>query len=417
MLDDENLKDIPLDKKIKARLFMTDHDKKDDWFKKGEYLEKRRQEAVLAMASAEQKAVKAEEEKKIKEKELAQKRLEELQIKKKLADEEKIRKEREAQLIEEKKQAEIKHQEIDKIINSKKIIEEIAKKESPELSSIRTFRQDATSTVINEKLSAAKMIAQEANNRKKESVVNTNWKKNLIIFLSSCILITVGGSIIYFAYNLRKEKSQVNPNNSIKSIIFSDEHKEIDITGKKPEEVTSLIGDQIKSSPADREKVENIYFTRINKIWNGKDWEEKKEILDFKSLVASSTLQVSNDLTRFLEDEFMLGIYYTNQISPFYVLRTKYYSNAASALLNDENRIIYNLYAPFLDSADVEILRTVGFKDRTIKNVDIRFIENEKNQTILLYSFLDKNTLLIAENEDIFLKILNSYQTPKATKS
>ena len=48
-----------------------------------------------------------------------------------------------------------------------------------------------------------------------------------------------------------------------------------------------------------------------------------------------------------------------------------------------------------------------SFEDITIKNKDARILKNNRNDTVLLYSFLDKNTLLITSSESVFQDLAN----------
>jgi hypothetical protein len=56
------------------------------------------------------------------------------------------------------------------------------------------------------------------------------------------------------------------------------------------------------------------------------------------------------------------------------------------------------------------------FKDESIRNKDLRVLVGENRKTVLLYSFLDKNTILITKNEDAFNAILGKYQTSRLTQ-
>ena len=57
---------------------------------------------------------------------------------------------------------------------------------------------------------------------------------------------------------------------------------------------------------------------------------------------------------------------------------------------------------------------TPKFQDEELRNKDLRVFKNENGNTILLYSFLDKDTLLITGNENIFSAILGKYLIQKA---
>jgi hypothetical protein len=56
------------------------------------------------------------------------------------------------------------------------------------------------------------------------------------------------------------------------------------------------------------------------------------------------------------------------------------------------------------------------FLDEALRNKDLRILQDNGGKTILLYSFIDKQTLLITKNENVFNAILAKYLTSKTTR-
>ena len=56
------------------------------------------------------------------------------------------------------------------------------------------------------------------------------------------------------------------------------------------------------------------------------------------------------------------------------------------------------------------------FEDEALKNKDLRVVKDSNRKTVLLYTFLDKNTILITSNESIFSAILGKFITSKISK-
>jgi hypothetical protein len=54
---------------------------------------------------------------------------------------------------------------------------------------------------------------------------------------------------------------------------------------------------------------------------------------------------------------------------------------------------------------------TKVFIDEAIRNKDLRVLKDINNKTVLVYSFIDKNTLVITKNENLFNAILAKYLT------
>ena len=49
------------------------------------------------------------------------------------------------------------------------------------------------------------------------------------------------------------------------------------------------------------------------------------------------------------------------------------------------------------------------FVDQERRNKDLRVLKDENGKVILLYSFIDNNTLLITKNENVFGAVLSKF--------
>ena len=135
-----------------------------------------------------------------------------------------------------------------------------------------------------------------------------------------------------------------------------------------------------------------------------------KEAIETKRLVAAQKmaawLNVPESAAIFFADRFMLGIFKINNGSfPFYIFKTNDYKRLANAMLENENEIFNALFQPF---SNHEVSLGNQFKDRTLKNMDLRILTDDKGDTAGLYSFTSSDTLIFAPNEVIFGKILNA---------
>jgi hypothetical protein len=106
----------------------------------------------------------------------------------------------------------------------------------------------------------------------------------------------------------------------------------------------------------------------------------------------------------------------------FIVLKTSYYANAFSGMLKWEKNI-YSDLKNILDlknesfettgtTTDSYSLKTSMFYDGIISNRDSRILRDGQNKTLLIYSFIDNETLVIASNENL-LKTLTQKLTIK----
>jgi hypothetical protein len=108
----------------------------------------------------------------------------------------------------------------------------------------------------------------------------------------------------------------------------------------------------------------------------------------------------------------MLGIYSFDTNEPFIILTTNDFANSFSGMLRWEKDMVSDFEKIFLISQKIGST-TVEFVDEALRNKDLRILQNENKKTILLYSFVDKNTIVITTNESIFTAIVNKYNVSK----
>ena len=56
------------------------------------------------------------------------------------------------------------------------------------------------------------------------------------------------------------------------------------------------------------------------------------------------------------------------------------------------------------------------FTDEALKNRDLRILKNQDGEAVLLYSFIDKDTILVTSNEKIFNAVLGKYLLQQAAR-
>ena len=132
-------------------------------------------------------------------------------------------------------------------------------------------------------------------------------------------------------------------------------------------------------------------------------------------------VRVPEELTRTLDPQFILGLYAYDGNSPFLLLKTDSYERAFAGMLKWEismrddllplfdKKIQYRLPPPPLPiatstaSSSVPVIPQapilIPFIDKIVSNHDARILENEFRDQLLLWTFLDRNTILITTQE------------------
>lgn len=114
--------------------------------------------------------------------------------------------------------------------------------------------------------------------------------------------------------------------------------------------------------------------------------------------------------------EVMTGVfsYDTNEV--FFVLHPDDFGIAYSGMLDWESMMGQDL-SPFFPALKEHLITHASiFYDETYKNKDVRVIRNDAGNIVLLYGFLDRETLVITANERIFEAILAKYNQHKLSR-
>lgn len=405
---EENSETNDLEKLAKAKLALSGEERLSSWKKTTEDFEKRKQEAAKAMASDAQKKAWDEAEKT---------RLEKIESQKKLADLEAARRQREEEERKNLSQETIKKDEraeteriakINEILKSQEEINLIKKNPNIGPNPLRTLTRDISETIGKEGLSVSKIITKTPDkiNLSKKEKDGRSWLVGLGLIL------VIGGLIaLIWAVEQRQDTSLAPVTAIRKGIIFSDQQQVINLDQQGGAQIRQELKSKALSPATGAESVQEIYFTYQKKEQTDSGLVIKTTESDLGNLANKLELKLPNEFIRFLEPKMMLGFYFGQQIAPFYILKTKNYKNVASAILNNENLIISELLSPFEETSVLEKIKNLQLQDKMIKNYDTRLMVDETNTIIAIYSWLDKETIVLTTNEKTFTQVLNSYSS------
>ena len=144
---------------------------------------------------------------------------------------------------------------------------------------------------------------------------------------------------------------------------------------------------------------------------------EETEPLAFTELLGAVEAGAPPALVRALEPVPLFGIHGIRGNQPFLLFSVTSYDHAFDGMLLWEKEILQDiglvfgvdsralLNAPASTTAET-LARRLSFRDVVVRNKDIRAVFDAAGRIIFLYSFLDKQSLLITTNEDTFRALL-----------
>lgn len=220
--------------------------------------------------------------------------------------------------------------------------------------------------------------------------------KNFLIYVISLILIlgTVATASYLFIFNKNDSPMSVGDE---KSIIATDKTVVLESSGINRANLKETFS-SIRNSLDHKNILTSVVISD----------SEKKTSIALDDLITKFNLNIPNALRRSLNGDFMLG-FYDDGVSPnlFLILKIKDYGIAFRDMLEWESLMLNDL-GPLLRERSAT--STPGkFKDLIVRNKDTRASESDIGKVDIVYTFINKETLLITESENAVKGILDSF--------
>ncbi|MES2953285.1 MAG: hypothetical protein V4674_01870 [Patescibacteria group bacterium] len=189
-------------------------------------------------------------------------------------------------------------------------------------------------------------------------------------------------------------------------IIFAEKSTQVDLSATKSlADAEKVIGEARNAVSGKKNTLEYLYFS----IKNG----STEQILDAQSFFSALLPQAPSPLVRSLGRSFLYGVYTSSEKSPFLLLSLDSYESAYAGMLTWEERLHYEIIPLLGGNPNEQLAGSLSWKDDTLRNTDIRREVDAGGNSILLYSFLDRKTLLITQSDVVFYEVLGRLHTPK----
>lgn len=254
----------------------------------------------------------------------------------------------------------------------------------PTAAPVRTYRADAIAHVEKQQLSVPKIAAAEATRRDRGTVVEA--KRSLFPLLASAgaftLLVLIGGSGVWW---FTSRPSEPAPSQGTPAIIAADQRVQVPFSNDRRELLEGL-------ATAVREADDSL--VRITVTASG------GSEVSTSAFLTAIRARVPASFTRNLNPELFIG---ASAQTPFLVLGTEQFDTAFAGMLQWEPSISTDLAPLFGERVRGtlvdETIVTPHFVDGVVANTDARLLRDEAGTTRLVYAFLDRETLIIAQNE------------------
>ncbi|MDQ5958030.1 MAG: hypothetical protein QG665_373 [Patescibacteria group bacterium] len=374
-------------------------------------LAKKKDEARKAMEGVERRKKREEEEKILREAAERTKEIEEIK-KKRIIIEKKMAEEK-ANLDPEKIATKEKDEYREKLDEATTEINRI-KNDIERIEPFHSLDTDIQNTGDKNTISLASVAVSERTAQlQKEKIISLKNQKNILLSGATWFMATVfvasSLGILYYTLMLKnKEAAGVNLNQH-QSLIYTEQAKEVSIDRKTPSQIKAGIiaaGRQV----AERESLTDIYFTKTLVT----ETNTTIQTLGANDFLAVTNAAFSPDFTFWLTDSFMTGVY-TKSLSEqsyVYIFKTRSFEHTLDILLKDGKNMTLALYDGLVSELYKNQIIAGTYKDEVVANIDTHTLRDGEGKILMIYAFFDRSTLIFAQNEEAFLKVLSALARP-----
>ena len=238
-------------------------------------------------------------------------------------------------------------------------------------------------------------------------------RKVLLGVLGMLILFGGVGLLVYVFSQGEDEERGVSLTLS-GNIIFMEKEKDILITQNSSQQIIQKTALEIASLSLPINEIERLNFiakkTRLHPETLQEITEEVSlSFLEFFSLLDSN---IPSSLLRLFNRDFIFGLHSFTKNNPFLLLTINSYANTFRGMLLWESTMARDL-SPIFDLTTLdEATITRQFQDAIIKNQDARVLRDQNGKIVLLYSFANREILIITTHEITLDEIIKRLRRP-----
>ena len=256
---------------------------------------------------------------------------------------------------------------------------------------LRTFKSDSSEYIKKEGISMVDVAAAEAKKSFRSfadplPISSLFTKRNII--LAVVVLILIGAGIGGLAISSKKEK--ISPAVSLpKPVLVADFEKEATLPT-----LLSVIKEPVKEDKL-------LYIAVVSGDGQAKRLATTKELLDgFGIVFPGNTADI-------FEGSFMLNVYN----KPSLIFKIKSYEKTFISIMKWEETMANDLENILNIKNPATLINS--FSDKEIRNRDARVLSDQDGNPAVLYSFINREYLVISSGEDAMREIIRRFSLPQ----
>ncbi|MBI1975770.1 MAG: hypothetical protein HYS59_02105 [Candidatus Vogelbacteria bacterium] len=273
---------------------------------------------------------------------------------------------------------------------------------------VRTYKQDLKTTVAEKKVSLSGIAAAAANRRERDTTLPGTRLSKTLQALGAIAFVVVALGLIWYGIRYTNAPKTVPSSGAGDMLVFAETGEDFDLTGRLPVDIRQFIAAALRTANIRIGSVHSLNFTVAG---DGEPPTRFRAAAPFFLSAIEST--VPDELRRNLAPEFMLGIFSFTRNTAFLILKPSRYEIAFAHMLEWETDISRDLYPILTGGPAAAETIAARFEDRLLRNHDARVSVGPDGVIRLVYSFIDRQTLVIAPDIETFTEVLTRLGTPR----
>jgi hypothetical protein len=231
--------------------------------------------------------------------------------------------------------------------------------------------------------------------------------RTLIMLSISAVLLISASGIGWYVYKNFSILGTVEPDGGVPTVVPVNVKIEVIDTPVSP--LVETLDDAARAVSTPRGNLVQLYVTK----WA----DDSRILLSTQEFIERLAPRAPGRFVRALETTYTFGVHTRERPSPFLVAKVTFFENAFAGMLEWEATMRNDL-APLFNPEETgpslsrvapvtttEVIRRGVFHDQVIQNKDARVFLDQNDNIVLLYSFIDRETLILTTNIETFIEV------------
>jgi hypothetical protein len=293
---------------------------------------------------------------------------------------------------------------------------------------LETYQRDMESVIEQKNVSAVTIATAESQRASRARATplaqkpprDWKWLATLSAIIVSVLLIVVAAGVLAYVFLRPTPSITVGQSASAPFIAIDDTQALV----AKPEQFNRATLMQNLESMKEKTAISLGLMSRIYVVLSSTTVEssELPPQVTAQELISAIAPNAPDDLLRTVDPNYyLLGVHVFDGNQEFLVLKVDSYERAFSGMLSWERTMSQELSPLFIrtprprtaaelaniSTTTPQALIPTSFRDKIVANHDARVIQNDAGDILLLWAFIDRNTLVITNNESTLAEIIS----------